>query len=61
MKELGIGVDEYFEHVNYTRPHQALLHATPHEIYHGISPKYSKGQYRGFEVKKARGNARAAP
>ena len=54
VKELRTGVDEYFEHFNNNRPHQALLYATPHEIYHGIKPKYSKGQYKGFEVKKAK-------
>ncbi|HYD91129.1 MAG TPA: IS3 family transposase [Flavobacterium sp.] len=56
VKELRAGVDEYFEHFNHRRPHQALLYATPNEIYHGLSPKYSKGRYRGFEVKKAKGN-----
>jgi putative transposase len=55
VKELYVGVDEYFEHFNHRRPHQALLYATPEEIYHGIRPKYSKGHYRGFEVKKAKG------
>ena len=55
VKELSAGVDEYFKHFNHTRPHEALLYATPHEIYHGINPKYSKGQYKGFEVKRARG------
>ena len=35
---------------NYT----PLLYATPNEIYHGMKPKYSKGQYKGFEVKKAK-------
>lgn len=54
VKELSTGVDEYFEHFNNNRPHQALLYATPHEIYHRIKPKYSKGQYKGFEVKKAK-------
>src|SRR3569832_1521743 len=53
VKELRAGVDEYYEHFNYSRPHQALLYATPDEIYHGISPKYAKGHYKGFEVKKA--------
>ena len=55
VRELSSGVDEYYEHFNYKRPHEALLYATPHEIYHGITPKYSKGQYKGFEVKKAYG------
>lgn len=54
IRDLCAGVDEYFAHFNHRRPHEALLYATPHEIYHGISPKYSKGQYRGFEVKKAK-------
>ena len=54
MKELCAGVDEYLEHFNQKRPHEALLYATPHEIYYGISPKYSKGYYKGFEVKKAK-------
>lgn len=54
VKALHVGVDEYIEHFNYSRPHQALLYATPNEIYHGIKPKYSKGEYRGFEVKKAK-------
>jgi putative transposase len=53
VRELCAGVDEYYDHFNYRRPHEALLYATPYEIYHGIKPKYSKGQYRGFEVKKA--------
>ena len=56
VKELRAGVDEYIEHFNHHRPHQALLYATPNEIYHGISPKYSKGSYTGFEVKKAKGS-----
>ncbi|MCX6994372.1 MAG: hypothetical protein NTY13_00795, partial [Chlamydiae bacterium] len=47
-------IDEYFKHFNYARPHQALLYATPNEIYHGMTPKYSKGEYKGFEVKKAK-------
>ncbi len=42
--ELSVGVDEYIEHFNHSRPHQALLYATPNEIYHGISPKYAKGK-----------------
>ncbi len=54
VKELRVGVDEYFEHFNYCRPHQALLYATPNEIYHRIKPKYSKGQYKGFKVKRAK-------
>jgi putative transposase len=54
VKELRAGVDEYIEHFNFHRPHQGLMYATPHEIYHGIKPKYSKGNYRGFEVKRAK-------
>lgn len=54
VKELRHGVDEYIEHFNHNRPHQGLLYATPHEIYYGIKPKYSKGEYKGFEVKKAK-------
>jgi putative transposase len=54
VKELYIGVDEYYEHFNNSRPHQALLYATPHEVYHGIRPKYAKGRYKGFEVKRAK-------
>ena len=56
VRELLIGVDEYIDHFNHTRPHQALLYATPNEIYHGIVPKYSKGKYTGFEVKNAKRN-----
>jgi len=52
--DLRAGVDEYIDHFNRNRPHQHLLYATPYEIYHGIKPKYSKGVYRGFEVKKAK-------
>jgi putative transposase len=54
VRALRAGVDEYIEHFNCSRPHQALLYATPNEIYHGIEPKYSKGEYTGFEVKKAK-------
>ena len=54
VKELRIGVDGYLKHFNNDRPHQALLYATPNEIYHGMKPKYSKGQYKGFKVKKAK-------
>jgi putative transposase len=54
VKELQAGTDEYIEHFNNNRPHQALLYATPNEIYHGITPKYAKGKYKGFEVKKAK-------
>lgn len=54
VKEVWSGIDEYYRHFNCERPHQALLYATPHEIYHGISPKYSQGEYKGFEVKKAK-------
>ena len=54
VRALCIAVGEYIEHFNCRRPHQGLLYATPHEIYCGITPKYSKGQYLGFEVKKAK-------
>jgi putative transposase len=46
-------VKEYYDHFNHRRPHQALLYATPYEIYHGIPPKHSKGLYKGFKVKEA--------
>jgi len=46
--------ESYYLHFNQTRPHEALLYATPHEIYYGITPKYSKGLYSGFEVKRAK-------
>ena len=46
-------VREYYDHFNHRRPHQALLYATPYEIYHGITPKYAKGEYKGFKVKEA--------
>jgi putative transposase len=58
VKELYTGVTEYFEHFNERRPHQALKYATPHEIYHGLKPKYSKGEYQGFEVKRANNKAK---
>ena len=51
--EVAQATHEYYDYFNCRRPHQALLYATPHEIYHGITPKYSKGRYEGFEVKKA--------
>jgi putative transposase len=54
VRALRNAVNEYIEHFNCSRPHQGLLYATPNEIYHGIEPKYSKGQYKGFEVKKAK-------
>ena len=47
-------VSDYVDHFNMKRPHQALLYAVPHEIYHGITPKYSKGKYNGFRVKCAK-------
>ena len=46
-------VREYFNHFNTARPHQALLYATPDEIYYKQQPKFSKGLYTGYEVKKA--------
>lgn len=54
VRALRAAVDEYIEHFNCNRPHQGLLYATPHEIYHRLEPKFSKGQYKGFEVKKAK-------
>ena len=51
--EVAQATCEYYNYFNCVRPHQALLYATPHEIYHGITPKYSKGKYEGFEVKKS--------
>jgi putative transposase len=53
VKEIIVGVKDYVEHFNMRRPHQALLYATPHEIYHGDVPLFSKGIYKGFQVKKA--------
>lgn len=54
VKELVGAVTEYVQFFNTERPHQALLYATPHEIYHKIAPKYSKGIYIGFKVKCAK-------
>lgn len=54
VKEVTEAIREYYQYFNLERPHQALLYATPHEIFHGIPPKYAKGKYEGFEVKKAR-------
>jgi putative transposase len=53
MRDLIEAIKEYYHYYNNQRPHQALLYATPHEILTGISPKYSKGRYEGFTVKKA--------
>ena len=53
VKELIAGVRDYIWHFNMRRPHQALLYATPHEIYYGKTPLFSKGVYEGFMVKKA--------
>lgn len=52
--ELSQQAESYFTRFNVERPHEALLYATPQEIYRGITPKYSKGQYTGFEVKHAK-------
>lgn len=46
-------INEYYPYFNCERSHQALLYATPHEIFHGITPKFSKGKYEGFKVKEA--------
>ncbi len=54
MKEVWQQADAYFMRFNGVRPHEALLYATPHEIYYGITPKFTKGQYKGFEVKHAK-------
>lgn len=51
--EVSKAIHEYYNYFNSIRPHQALLYATPHEIYHGITPKHSKGEYKGFKVKEA--------
>ena len=53
MSEIFEGIKKYYEHFNCRRPHQALMYATPYEIYHGVTPKYSRGKYLGFTVKKA--------
>jgi putative transposase len=53
MRDLIEAIKEYYHYYNHQRPHQALLYATPHEILTGIPPKYSKGRYEGFIVKKA--------
>ena len=52
VPEVVEAIGTYYNYFNCDRPHEALLYATPHEIYHGISPKYSKGIYSGFIVKK---------
>jgi putative transposase len=53
VSEVSKAINEYYRYFNCDRPHQALLYATPHEIYHNIPPKYSKGEYKGFKVKEA--------
>jgi len=53
VQEAFKAVNEHYDHFNYRRPHQALLYATPYEVYYGIPPKYSKGLYEGFKVKEA--------
>jgi putative transposase len=54
VEEVRRAVGEYYKHFNERRPHQALLYATPNEIYHGISPKHCRGKYEGFKVKEAK-------
>lgn len=54
VEDVSNAINEYYNYFNCIRPHQALLYATPHEIYNGIAPKYSKGDYRGFKVKEAK-------
>jgi putative transposase len=54
VKEVWQQADAYFIRFNGVRPHEALLYATPREIYYGITPKFTKGQYTGFEVKHAK-------
>ena len=44
-------VADYVLHYNTKRPHQSLLYATPEEIYKGLQPLYSQGEYTGFKVK----------
>jgi putative transposase len=48
-------INEYYSYFNCKRSHQALLYATPYEILHGLTPKFSKGKYVGFKVKEASG------
>lgn len=47
-------INKYYEHFNYHRPHQGLQYATPYEIYYGKTPKFIKGEYKGFKVKEAK-------
>lgn len=54
VPEVVSAIDGYYDYFNNERPHEALLYATPNEILYGISPKYSKGLYTGFIVKKAK-------
>jgi len=54
VKDMIAAVKEYVWYFNEERPHQALLYATPSEIYHGITPKHCKGVYNGFKVKEAK-------
>lgn len=53
VTEAYAAIGEYYAYFNSSRPHQALLYATPNEIYCGITPKWSKGEYKGFKVKEA--------
>ena len=52
--EIRKAISEYYKHFNENRPHQALLYATPNEIFHGITPKHCRGEYKGFKVKEAK-------
>lgn len=54
VRDVRQQVADYFIHFNEVRPHQALLYATPQEIYHGLQPKCIQGRYTGFEVKHAK-------
>jgi len=54
VTEVRQAIEEYYKYFNNERPHQALLYATPNEIYHGITPKHCRGEYKGFKVKEAK-------
>lgn len=53
VPEVCDAINDYYLHYNTIRPHQALFYATPYEIYNNITPKFSKGDYKGFKVKEA--------